>query len=122
MKKHRLFNEILADARIHPKLVQNLNLIFDRVKSAKLEKRLAKLAEVLLDPKERNGMLAKFYQEDPIFRRIIDELFEDNGAGSYVNMDRQNQAFAMVLDHNDQNVGKELQKALQNDYVALKSA
>jgi hypothetical protein len=51
----------------------------------------------------------------------MDELFERNDAGNYLNMDKQNAAFAEVLDHNDKNVGKELQRALQNDYVALKS-
>ncbi|HSB47602.1 MAG TPA: hypothetical protein VLD37_06320 [Candidatus Bilamarchaeum sp.] len=122
MKRHRLFNDILADARIHPRIVQNLNLIFERVKKQKLEKRLNKLAEVLFDPKERIGLFSRYLQEDPIVRRAFDELFEQNGSGNYVNMDRQNEAFAAVFDHTDKNVGKELQKALQNDYIALKSA
>ena len=119
LKKHRFFNEMLAEARVHPKLVQNLNIIFERVKVEKLQKRLNKMAELLDQPEQRCGLFKDYCLKDPIFAMMIHEIFERRG-GNYVNIDKQNAAFHEVLNEKDENVGPQLLKALKDDFESFR--
>ena len=119
LKKHRFFNDMLAEARIHPRLVQNLNIIFEKVKVEKLQKRLNKLANLLENPSQRCEQFKEYYERDPIFQMLIDELFERKG-GNYVNQEKLNAAFHEVLNENYENVGQQLRKALGDDYESFR--
>lgn len=120
LKKHKFFNEMLSEARVHPKLVTNLNIIFERVKVEKLQKRLNKLAELLTNPEQRCSLFKEYYDRDQIFQMMIDEIFERRG-GNYVNIDKQNAAFHEVLNELDENVGQQLRKALGDDFESFRN-
>jgi hypothetical protein len=120
-KKHVFFNEMLRQQKIPGRLIENVNVIFDRVKVEILQKKLNKLAELVTIPDQRGALFREYYDTDPIFKMLIDELFEGK-PGAYANQDKQNAAFYEVLNDNNENVGDMLRKALSVDYESFRKS
>jgi hypothetical protein len=120
-KKQIFFNEMLHKQKIPGRLIENVNVIFDRVKVEILQKKLNKLVELVFIPEQRGALFRDYYNADPIFKMLIDELFEGK-PGAYVNQDKQNAAFYEVLNENNENKGDMLRKALSVDYESFRKS